>query len=298
MSETETTAVVFDHVWKRYRPRLGLATLMGLLRLAEREAADWALRDVSFEVARGECLGIMGPDGAGKTTLIRILARLSPVTWGRYEVRGTVSCLIDLGAGLQAELTGRENIHLNGAILGMGRREVRKKTDDIADFAEVQGFLDVPVKRYSAATCARLGFAIVTSAESDVLLVDDVLPAADAEFGAKCLARLNDIRAQGRTIVFVSRNVDHIGALCDRTLYLRSGEVHTLGPTEETLRAYEEDMRGALPAEVEEPGPEPEDSTDIESETEQPVGPADEESAPAEDSDSGPPEPSEDQAEP
>jgi lipopolysaccharide transport system ATP-binding protein len=199
----------------------------------------WALRDVGFEVREGEVLGIIGRNGAGKSTLLKILSRLTAPTAGRAVVRGRLASLLEIGTGFHPELTGRENIYLNGTILGMRRREIDRKFADIVAFAEVEKFLDTPVKRYSSGMYVRLAFAVAAHLEPDVLLVDEVLAVGDREFQEKCLGRLKSISEQeGRTVLFVSHNLDAVSRICTAGLYLRNGEVVYRGGVAGAIDAY------------------------------------------------------------
>src|SRR5882724_786372 len=190
----------------------------------------WALRDVSFEVKRGEVLGIVGRNGAGKSTLLKILSRITEPDRGRAVVRGRVASLLEVGTGFHPELTGRENIFLNGAILGMTRAEIRKKFDEIVAFAEVDKFLDTPVKRYSSGMYVRLAFAVAAHLEPEILLVDEVLAVGDAEFQKKCLGKMRDVSNQdGRTVLFVSHNMAAIKTLCKEVILLDNGKVRMHG---------------------------------------------------------------------
>src|SRR5678810_798774 len=174
----------------------------------------WALKDVSFEVGQGEVLGVIGRNGAGKSTLLKVLSRITEPTEGEARIRGRVSSLLEVGTGFHPELTGRENIFLNGAILGMTRGEVTRKLDAIVAFAEVEQFLDTPVKRYSSGMYVRLAFAVAAHLDPEILIVDEVLAVGDAEFQKKCLGKMGDVVRQGRTLLFVSHNMDAITALC------------------------------------------------------------------------------------
>jgi lipopolysaccharide transport system ATP-binding protein len=197
-------------------------------RLSGRAPAEnriWALRDVSFEVHEGEIVGLVGRNGAGKSTLLKLLSRITTPTKGRAEIRGRVGSLLEVGTGFHPELTGRENIFLNGAILGMSREEIRKKFDEIVDFAGIEAFLDTPVKRYSSGMAVRLAFAVAAHLETEVLLVDEVLAVGDAEFQRKCLGKMSDVAHSGRTIIFVSHNMAAVENLCSRGLLLDSGKV-------------------------------------------------------------------------
>ncbi len=224
-------------------------TLAGQLRKAQREAAAeraeseeefWALKDVSFEIRRGERVGIIGRNGAGKSTLLKILSRITEPTTGRVEIRGRVASLLEVGTGFHPELTGRENIYLNGAILGMTRREIRSKFDEIVDFAEVEKFLDTPVKRYSSGMYVRLAFAVAAYLDPEILMVDEVLAVGDASFQKKCLAKMEDVAdREGRTIMFISHNILALKALCNIGVLFQSGLLKTWGDIGETIAAYE-----------------------------------------------------------
>ena len=207
-------------------------------RPTARKADFWALRDVSFTVPSGQLVGIIGRNGAGKTTLLRILARITSPTAGIARVRGRLGALLDVGTGFHDELTGRENIFLSGAILGMSRRDVRARFERIAEFSGVERFLDTPLKRYSAGMRLRLAFAVAAHLEPEVLVIDEALAVGDAEFQRQCIGRMEDLQRAGRTVVFVSHDLGAIGRLCERTLWLDRGRIAFDGPTEETLRRY------------------------------------------------------------
>jgi homopolymeric O-antigen transport system ATP-binding protein len=199
----------------------------------------WALKDVSFEVQDGEVLGIIGRNGAGKSTLLKILSRITEPTRGRVTLRGRVASLLEVGTGFHPELTGRENIYLNGAILGMSRAEIRKKFDEIVAFAEVEKFLDTPVKRYSSGMYVRLAFAIAAHLEPEILVVDEVLAVGDAEFQKKCLGKMDEVsRRQGRTVLFVSHNMAAVRSLCSRGLLLQNSRVALEGSVGEVTHAH------------------------------------------------------------
>jgi lipopolysaccharide transport system ATP-binding protein len=198
----------------------------------------WALQDVSFELERGQVLGVVGPNGSGKSTLLKILSRITEPTTGRVEVDGRVGSLLEVGTGFHDELTGRENIHLSGAILGMRRQEVARKFDEIVAFAEVERFLDTPVKHYSTGMYLRLGFAVAAHLEPEVLLVDEVLAVGDAAFQRKCLGKMDDVARGGRTVLLVSHNVAAIRNLCHRALVLRGGRLAFDGSSAQALDAY------------------------------------------------------------
>jgi lipopolysaccharide transport system ATP-binding protein len=199
----------------------------------------WGLRNVSFDVKQGEVLGIIGRNGAGKSTLLKILSRITEPTEGRVCLRGRVASLLEVGTGFHPELTGRENIYLNGGILGMSRTETKAKFDEIVAFAEVEKFLDTPVKRYSSGMYVRLAFAVAAHLEPEILIVDEVLAVGDAEFQKKCLGKMHDVAGEeGRTVLFVSHNLDSILRLCGRVLWLNSGSVRDIGPPAAIIHAY------------------------------------------------------------
>jgi lipopolysaccharide transport system ATP-binding protein len=198
----------------------------------------WALKDVSFEVQRGEAVGIIGRNGAGKSTLLKILSRITEPTEGRVTIRGRAASLLEVGTGFHPELTGRENIYLNGAILGMKRAEIIRKFDEIVAFAEVERFLDTPVKRYSSGMYVRLAFAVAAHLEPEILVVDEVLAVGDAEFQKKCLGKMSEVVGGGRTILFVSHNMAAIEALCPRSLYLVSGALLDDSSTKAVIATY------------------------------------------------------------
>ena len=235
------------HRIERYKTlRESLASLVSaparLLRRRRRsdEGDDllWALRDVNFEVRQGEVVGIVGRNGAGKSTLLKILARITDPTHGSAEIHGRVGSLLEVGTGFHPELTGRENIYLNGAILGMRRAEIGRKFDEIVAFSEVEKFIDTPVKRYSSGMYLRLAFAVAAHLEPEILLVDEVLAVGDADFQKKCLGKMGDVAEEGRTVLFVSHNMPAVQALCARAILLRAGTVAVDGSTGEVLREY------------------------------------------------------------
>jgi lipopolysaccharide transport system ATP-binding protein len=214
-------------------------------RNGKRREQIWALRDASFEIRHGEAVGVIGRNGAGKTTLLRLLSRITEPTEGRAELRGRVRSLLEVGTGFHLELTGRENIFLNGAIMGMRRAEIVRKFDDIVEFAEVGKFIDTPVKRYSSGMSVRLAFAVAAHLEPDILLVDEVLAVGDVAFQRKCLGRMGTVAKQGRTVLFVSHNMETIRTLCPRTIQLEDGRVVADGPSADVTAGY---LRGDAPA--------------------------------------------------
>lgn len=213
-----------------------------------RDDVIWALRDVSLEVREGEVVGIIGRNGAGKSTLLKILSSITEPTTGFAEVRGRVGSLLEVGTGFHAELTGRENIFLNGAILGMKRREVLQKFDEIVSFAEVERFIDTPVKHYSSGMYLRLAFAVAAHLEPEILLVDEVLAVGDAAFQKKCLAKMEDVGGRGRTVLFVSHNMPAVTRLCERAVLLEEGRVVGDGPADKVVSAYLSSGSGAAAA--------------------------------------------------
>jgi lipopolysaccharide transport system ATP-binding protein len=199
----------------------------------------WALRDVSFDVKQGEVLGIIGRNGAGKSTLLKILSRTTAPTTGQIKVKGRIASLLEVGTGFHPELTGRENIFLNGAILGMKKHEITRKFDEIVDFAGVERYIDTPVKRYSSGMYVRLAFGVAAHLESEILIVDEVLAVGDAEFQKKCLGKMKDVSSgEGRTVLFVSHNLTAVKNLCTECLFMEYGTVRRIGPTEQVINAY------------------------------------------------------------
>ena len=223
--------------------RWARAPLRALRGRTHENGSIWALKDVSFEVAEGEAVGIIGRNGAGKTTLLKILARITKPTEGHAEVRGRVGSLLEVGTGFHPELTGRENVFLSGAILGMSRREIQRRFDEIVEFAGVERFIDTPLKRYSTGMQTRLAFAVAAHLEPDILLVDEVLAVGDIEFQRKCLGKMQEVSEKGgRTVLFVSHQMNQIRRLCRRVLWLEAGGIVETGPTPHVTAAYERAM--------------------------------------------------------
>ncbi|MFN3650778.1 MAG: ABC transporter ATP-binding protein [Armatimonadota bacterium] len=221
----------------------GLATspLRRFRRRSPGEKADrelWALKEVSFEVREGEVLGIIGRNGSGKSTLLKVMSRITEPTTGRVGVRGRVASLLEVGTGFHPELTGRENIYLNGAILGMSRQEIQRKFDEIVSFAEIEQFLDTPVKRYSSGMYTRLAFAVAAHLEPEILVIDEVLAVGDASFQRKCLNKMQDVGQEGRTVLFVSHNMPAVTRLCPRAVLLNHGKLLDDGPSSRVVTAY------------------------------------------------------------
>lgn len=198
----------------------------------------WSLRDIGFTVRRGEVLGIIGKNGAGKSTLLKILSRVTAPTTGRIRVRGRIASLLEVGTGFHPELSGRENVYLNGAILGMRRHEIDRKFPEIVAFAGVDRYIDTPVKRYSSGMYVRLAFAVAAHLDPDILIVDEVLAVGDAAFQRKCLGKMNQFRGSGRTILFVSHNMQAVRQLCQRVVWLEGGRIREVGPADEVMNRY------------------------------------------------------------
>jgi lipopolysaccharide transport system ATP-binding protein len=200
----------------------------------------FSLRDINFEVKQGDALGIIGKNGAGKSTLLKILSRVTSPTTGSVNIKGRIASLLEVGTGFHPELTGRENIYLNGAILGMRKREISRKLDEIIDFSGVDRYIDTPVKRYSSGMYVRLAFAVAAHLESEILIVDEVLAVGDAEFQKKCLGKMGDVsKDEGRTVLFVSHNISSVNALCNKSIVLENGENQFFGSTQDAIKVYE-----------------------------------------------------------
>jgi lipopolysaccharide transport system ATP-binding protein len=212
-------------------------------RKSSRPEEFWAIRDVSFEVERGEVLGIIGSNGAGKSTLLRIISRITAPTAGRAGVRGRIGSLLEVGTGFHPELTGRQNIYLNGTILGMRKREIDRKFDEIVDFAGVDAFIETPVKRYSSGMYVRLAFAVAAHLETEIMLVDEVLAVGDADFQRKCLGKISDVARSGRTVLFVSHNMAAVQRLCTSAMWLERGRIADAGNPRTVASAYLTDAK-------------------------------------------------------
>ena len=219
------------------QPLIGLATTEEF----------WALKDVSFEIQQGERVGIIGRNGAGKTTLLKLLSRITEPTTGRFMIKGRVASLLEVGTGFHSELTGRENIHFNGAMLGMRKAEIDRRFDEIVDFSGVEKFIDTPVKRYSSGMYVRLAFAVAAHMETEILLVDEVLAVGDAEFQRKCLGKMRDAAKEGRTVLFVSHNMLTVENLCPRTIWIHEGRIRQDGSTRDVIRDY---LSSSVPQDV------------------------------------------------
>lgn len=205
----------------------------------EKQKRFWALKDIAFDVQPGEIVGVIGRNGAGKSTLLKVLSRITTPTHGKVSYRGRLASLLEIGTGFHGELTGRENIYLNGAILGMKRQEIRTRFDEIVDFAGVEKFLDTPVKRYSSGMVVRLAFSVAAHLDPDILLVDEVLAVGDTEFQAKCLGRIQSIsESEGKTVIFVSHNLDAVNRICSRGVNLSEGEISFIGDIDQAIDKY------------------------------------------------------------
>jgi lipopolysaccharide transport system ATP-binding protein len=235
-----------DHLMHRLR---GLTRWGGGRQ--ESNPSFWALKDISFEVKRGEVLGIVGHNGAGKSTLLKILSRITQPTTGTADIYGRVSSLLEVGTGFHSELSGRENIYLNAAMLGMRREEVRRKFDEIVAFSGVEAFIDTPVKRYSSGMYVRLAFAVAAHLEPEILIVDEVLAVGDASFQQKCLGKMEEVSRSGRTVLIVSHNMTVIEGLCERAILLEKGRVAKIGNTHEVVEGYADAIRGLAGTEIE-----------------------------------------------
>jgi lipopolysaccharide transport system ATP-binding protein len=243
-------ALEADHIFKKFKrgelydslrdlvPALAGRLIKGQNKQMLEEREFWALHDVCFQVARGEAFGIIGSNGAGKSTILKILTGIMKPNKGTIKVHGTLSALIEVSAGFHPDLTGRENIFLNGAILGMSRKEIQKRFDAIVDFSGLAEFIDTPVKRYSSGMFARLGFAVAAHVDPDILIVDEVLSVGDFAFQKKCMERMTQVIHSGATVVFVSHNLRAVADLCPRSLLLDRGRVLMVGPTDEVIRKY------------------------------------------------------------
>jgi lipopolysaccharide transport system ATP-binding protein len=248
-----------QEIYKTLRDKLADTFTAPIRQLRGRGAKDgpsssshiWALKDVSFDVKRGEVIGIIGPNGAGKSTLLKIFSRITEPTAGYADIHGRVGSLLEVGTGFHAELTGRENIYLNGAILGMKRAEIGRKFDEIVDFAEIEKFVDTPVKFYSSGMYLRLAFAVAAHLEPEILLVDEVLAVGDAAFRKKCLSKMGHISEEGRTVLFVSHDMGSISNLCPRSLLVQQGTITSDGDTQDIIQYYMSRITSAAETELE-----------------------------------------------
>ena len=246
--------ISFENVSKKYRLGVTRASLPSLLSQGVRRIVQpstskvssndvlWALKDVSFDLEQGQSLALVGSNGAGKTTTLKLLAKITQPTIGKIETSGKLSALIELGAGFHPDLTGRENIYLNGTILGLKRQEINRRFEEIVEFSELSRFIDTPVKRYSSGMIVRLGFSVASCIEPEILLVDEVLAVGDASFRQKSLKRIQALLDEGTSILFVSHNLYMVQAICQKSLYLKNGEVQLWDETKKVIEAYESDI--------------------------------------------------------
>lgn len=207
-------------------------------KLLKTKEEFWALKDINFSVEKGEKLGIIGKNGSGKSTLLKILSRITEPASGRVHIDGSVRCLLEVGTGFHEELTGRENIYLNGSIIGMKLKEINENIDDIIQFSGVEKFLDTPVKRYSSGMKVRLGFSVAAHLSTDILIIDEVLAVGDVEFQARCLGKMNEVASKGRTILFVSHDMEAVENLCERVMLLKDGEIVDTGKPVDVIERY------------------------------------------------------------
>lgn len=240
----------FDQVWKKFKkgekydslrdliPAMGKRLFTGNHRGELQKKEFWALKDVSFQIRRGEAHGIIGPNGAGKSTILKLISGILRPNKGEVKVNGRLSALIEVGAGFHQDLTGRENIYLNGAILGMTKKEVNKRFDEIVEFSGLQEFIDTPVKRYSSGMYARLGFSVAAHLDPDVLLIDEVLSVGDLAFQRKCIEKMQSFTRNGTTIIFVSHNLESVRRLCPNTIFLNAGDISFTGSSAEAIEHY------------------------------------------------------------
>jgi lipopolysaccharide transport system ATP-binding protein len=252
-------AIEFDGVWKKFKKGEIHDSLRDLIPALTRVAFSrnghgelherefWALRDISFQIRRGEACGIVGANGAGKSTILKLLSKILRANKGAVNIHGKVSALIEVGAGFHPDLTGRENVYLNGCILGMKRQEVARKFDQIVEFAGVGDFIDTPVKRYSSGMYARLGFSVAAHVDPDILLVDEVLSVGDFPFQTKCLKKMEEVASGGTTVIFISHNIPAVIQLCPNSILLGKGQIQRLGPSAEVCRHY---FRASLEADL------------------------------------------------
>ena len=242
----DSTAIKVSSLGKKYtigrqKDATLRSTLSNIFKSAAAKGDDfWAIQNIDFEINRGDVVGIIGKNGAGKSTLLKVLSQITKPTTGRIEINGRVASLLEVGTGFHPELTGRENIYLNGTILGMSRKEVKEKFDDIVEFSGVSKFIDTPVKHYSSGMYVRLAFSVAAHLEPEILIIDEVLAVGDAEFQKKCLGKMSDVAAEGRTVIFVSHNIAAIKELCTRGIVLNKGEIIFSGNQLDAIEAYRE----------------------------------------------------------
>jgi ABC-type polysaccharide/polyol phosphate transport system ATPase subunit len=235
------TMIEFNNISKQYKKHFALKRIRHSWQQTGTKAF-WALKDVSFEVDRGDFLGLIGPNGAGKSTILKILSGITRLSSGSFSCKGRIAAMMELGAGFQLELTGRENIFLNGSILGLSNREMRSKFDKIVDFAELWDFIDSPIKQYSSGMYVRLGFAVAAAIDPDILLIDEVLAVGDSAFQLKCRQRIAELVKNGVTVIFVSHDMQQVSTFCNKVIYLDKGQVKIIGAPEKVVPVYRHDI--------------------------------------------------------
>lgn len=245
------SVISLEHVSKLYnlqKQKTFKEFLPALLKGQTTQTSFWALDDISFQIKRGESFGIIGPNGSGKSTLLKLIAGVSQPSRGRLTVQGRIAPLIELGAGFHPELTGRENIFLNGVIMGLSRAQLRTQIDSIIDFAELRDFIDQPIKHYSSGMYLRLAFAVATHIEPEILLIDEILAVGDASFREKSRAKMDDFKRRGKTIVFISHALSEVESFCERVAYLKKGKLIALGPASHVIARYNQETAQHEPA--------------------------------------------------
>jgi ABC-type polysaccharide/polyol phosphate transport system ATPase subunit len=238
----EKGSIQFEHVGKKYRKgKLLLKEALLDVFKPQRMEDFWALEDITFDIKPGETVGVIGPNGSGKSTLLKLLAEVAEPTRGKVKTAGRIAPLIDLGAGFHFELTGRENIYINGTILGLSKKEIDNRVDEIIDFAELKDFIDTPIKHYSSGMFMRLGFSVAVHVEPDILLVDEILAVGDAHFQAKSFAKMMEFKQKGVTMVIVSHAEGELKKFCDKGLYINHGKQKHFGPIDEAISTYQQE---------------------------------------------------------
>lgn len=248
------SVVSLEHVSKRYTLGATRASVVSMItksvmgwvnKKSTPQATSeilWALKDINFDLKKGEAVGLIGQNGAGKSTLLKLLASISRPTEGKITINGRLSALIELGSGFHRDLTGRENVYLNAAVLGLKREEIKRRFDEIVDFAELDKFMDTPVKRYSSGMLVRLGFAVASCIDPDILLVDEVLAVGDASFRQKCISRIKSLQSNGTSIIFVSHDLNMVQGICSSAIYMNQGQIACRGVTRDVIEVYEKDL--------------------------------------------------------
>jgi len=236
----EDLAIKFDEVGKKFKKGRTLLLKEALIDVFKPASTEefWALKNVSFEVKKGRSIGIIGSNGSGKSTILKLIAQVMVPNKGKVTVSGQIAPLIELGAGFHPELTGRENIYLNGTILGMSREEIDEKFSKIVDFAELKDFIDTPIKHFSSGMYMRLGFAVAVHVNLDILLIDEVLSVGDFDFQNKCIKKMESFKKEGKTVVFVSHSLETVSDFCDEVIYLKDGQVYFKGDTQKAIQLY------------------------------------------------------------